>query len=196
MRVGIYARVSKQDQQTLPMQMRTIRKYVKQRNWKIVFEVQDVGSGVSDRKKRQELLLAARKRELDAIVVWKLDRWGRSLSDLIGTLDELTELGVAFISITEAVDLSTPMGRAIAGMLSVFANFERSMLSERIKAGIKHSRSKGQRHGRPKTTSKFKSKVKELYKKGESQSAIARKLKISRSSVARLLGKRNYSKSS
>ena len=77
-KVGLYARVSTQDQQTLPMQLRALRTYVKQRGWTIVQQIQDVGSGASDRPQRELLLHAARRRELDAILVWRLDRWGRS----------------------------------------------------------------------------------------------------------------------
>jgi DNA invertase Pin-like site-specific DNA recombinase len=76
LRVGIYVRVSTADQQTLPMQLDTIRKYMRTSKWKSVMEVDDIGSGAKDRKKRQQLMVAARRREIDAIVVWKLDRWG------------------------------------------------------------------------------------------------------------------------
>ena len=87
-KVGLYARVSTQDQQTLPLQLRALRTYVKQRGWTIVQQIQDVGSGASDRPQREQLLQAARRRELDAILVWRLDRWGRSLADLVLTLKE------------------------------------------------------------------------------------------------------------
>ena len=87
-KVGLYARVSTQDQQTLPMQLRALRTYVKQRGWTIVQQIQDVGSGVNNRPQREQLLQAARRRELDAILVWRLDRWGRSLADLVLTLKE------------------------------------------------------------------------------------------------------------
>jgi len=82
---------------------------------------------------------AARRRELDAILVWRLDRWGRSLADLVLTLKELPDLGVGFVSLTEALDLTTPTGRALAGLLAVFAEFEREILRERVKAGIAHA---------------------------------------------------------
>jgi putative DNA-invertase from lambdoid prophage Rac len=111
-RVGLYARVSTQDQQTLPLQLRALRTYVKQRGWRIVQQIQDVGSGASERPQRDQLLHAARRRELDAILVWRLDRWGRSLPYLVLTLKELAELGVGFVSLTEALDLTTPTGRA------------------------------------------------------------------------------------
>jgi putative DNA-invertase from lambdoid prophage Rac len=87
MRAALYARVSTHDQQTLPLQLAAMREYVAKRGWKTVLEVQDVGSGASLRPKREELLKAARRRELDRIVVWRLDRWGRSLLDLIGVME-------------------------------------------------------------------------------------------------------------
>lgn len=113
-KVGIYARVSTHDQQTLPLQLKAMRRYVRKRGWKLVQQVEEVGSGANQRPKRKELMKAARRREVDAIVVWKLDRWGRSLPDLIASLAELRDLGVAFVSLTEALDFMTPAGRARA----------------------------------------------------------------------------------
>jgi putative DNA-invertase from lambdoid prophage Rac len=146
---GLYARVSTHDQQTLPMQLRTMRAYAKQRGWNIGMEVRDVGSDANVRPQREAMLRAARRRELDIILVWRLDRWGRSLLDLIGTLQELNELGVGFVSLSEALDLTTSSGRALAGMLAVFAEFERDILRDRVKAGIAQARQEGRPHGRP-----------------------------------------------
>src|SRR5713226_5486191 len=109
-RVGLYARVSTHDQQTLPLQLAAMRDYVAKRAWKTAVEIQEVGSGAILRPKREELLKAARRRELDRIVVWRLDRWGRSLLDLIATLQELASLGVGFVSLSEALGLTTPSG--------------------------------------------------------------------------------------
>ena len=102
------------------MQLRTMRAYAKQRGWSIGMEVRDVGSGANARPQREAMLKAARRRELNIIMVWRLDRWGRSLLDLIGTLQELNELGVGFVSLSEALDLTTASGRALAGMLAVW----------------------------------------------------------------------------
>lgn len=187
MRVGIYVRVSTADQQTLPMQLAAIKKYVKARKWKIALEVDDVGSGAVNRKKREELMKAARRREIDAIVVWKLDRCGRSLHDLVATLQELGELQVGFVSITEAIDLTTSTGRALAGMLAVFAEFEREMLRERVKAGIVQARKKGRPHGRPQTAALKADKVRKLHQKGLPKAEIARRVGIGRTSVIRIL---------
>lgn len=187
MKAGIYARVSTHDQQTLPMQLKAMRRYLKQRGWKLHLQVEEVGSGAKQRPKREELLKAARRREVDAIVVWKLDRWGRSMADLIATLAELRDLGIAFVSLTEALDFTTSAGRAMIGLLSVFAEFERDMIRERVKAGIAQARSEGKQHGRPQTASKKVAEVKRLYKKGWNKSEIARELKISRGSVINML---------
>jgi DNA invertase Pin-like site-specific DNA recombinase len=183
----LYARVSTQEQQTLPLQLRALRTYVKQRGWTIVQQIQDVGSGASERPQRDQLLHAARRRELDAILVWRLDRWGRSLADLVITLKELAELGVGFVSLTEALDLTTPTGRALAGLLAVFAEFEREILRERVKAGIAHARKEGRPHGRPPTARRQASRVKRLYARGVSKAEIARRLRIGRTSVRRIL---------
>ncbi len=90
-KVGLYARVSTHDQHTLPLQLKDLRRYAKQRGWRVVMQIQDVGSGVKERPKREALLKAARRREVDTVLVWRLDRWGRSVEDLVGTLRELQE---------------------------------------------------------------------------------------------------------
>ena len=186
-RAALYARVSTHDQQTLPMQIKAMKKYAKDRDAKIVLEYTEVGSGAKIRPQREALLAQARRREIDIIIVWKLDRFGRSLADLVTTLNELRELNIGFISITEALDFTTSSGRAMAGMLSVFAEFEREIIRERVKAGIANAREKGKPHGRPQTAAKKIDEVKKLKKEGHSNAEIARRLKIGRTSVIRLL---------
>jgi DNA invertase Pin-like site-specific DNA recombinase len=172
----------------LPLQIKAMREYALRRGWKIVAEVREIGSGAVQRPKREGLLAAVRRRELDAIIVWRLDRWGRSLADLILTLKELTELGIGFVSLTEAFDMTTPTGRALAGMLAVFAEFEREILSERVKAGIAQARSKGKTLGRPVSVANKAAEVRSLYRKDKlTKSEIARNLGISRTSVRRFL---------
>ena len=178
MKVGIYARVSTQDQQTLPLQIKDLREFAMRRKWKVEVEISDVASGAKMRPKREKLLRLARKRKIDCILVWRLDRFGRSLADLITTLDELNSLGVSFVSLNESLDLTTPSGKALAGMLAVFAEFERFILKERIKAGIAEARNKGKVHGRPRTASNQKEEVKKLFTKGLSKSEIARRLRF------------------
>ena len=186
-RVAIYARVSTHDQQTLPMQLEAMRAYGERKGWQIALTVEEVGSGAKTRPRREELLRAARRMEIDVIVVWQLDRWGRSLVDLIATLEELTALKVGFVSLSEALDLTTPSGRAFAGMLAVFAEFERDILRDRVKAGIAQARKDGKPHGRPATIAGKAQEVRNLVAKGISKSAIAKQLNIGRTSVRRLL---------
>src|SRR3984885_7450134 len=125
LRVGLYARVSTHDQRTLPLQIRAMREYTAKRNCTIAVQIKGVGSGAAQRERRPTLIAAARRREIDVVLVWRLDRWGRSVADLVSTLQELQHLHVDFVSLTEALDLTTPAGRAMAGLLSVFAEFER-----------------------------------------------------------------------
>jgi DNA invertase Pin-like site-specific DNA recombinase len=188
LRVGLYARVSTHDQKTLPMQIRTMREYATKRDWEIAVQIKEVGSGAVERELREKLMAAARRREIDVVLVWRLDRWGRSLADLVLTLKELAELGVGFVSLTEALDLTTPTGRAMAGLLSVFAEFEREILRERIRAGIAEARLKGTRFGRPLTAAKKAGQIRKLYRAGFSKAEIARRLDIGRTSVRRILG--------
>ena len=186
-RVGLYARVSTHDQQTLSLQMRALREYAAQRGWTIAVQIKEVGSGAAERELREKLMAAARRREIDIVLVWRLDRWGRSLVDLVVTLKELAELGVAFVSLTEALDLTTPTGRAMAGLLSVFAAFEHEVLRERIRAGIAEARLQGRHLGRPVTVGKRASQIRKLPRAGVSKAEIARRLEIGLTSVRRIL---------
>jgi putative DNA-invertase from lambdoid prophage Rac len=192
-RAGLYARVSTHDQQTLPLQMRAMREYAAKRGWMIAVQVKEVGSGAAERELREKLMAAARRREIDVVLVWRLDRWGRSLVDLVVTLKELAGLGVSFVSLTEALDLTTPTGRAMAGLLSVFAEFEHEILRERIRAGIAEARSQGKHLGRPVTVGKQAGQIRKLYRGSVSKAEIARRLDIGRTSVRRILGERNRS---
>jgi putative DNA-invertase from lambdoid prophage Rac len=187
LRAGLYARVSTHDQQTLPLQIHAMRDYAAKRGWSLVAQIKEVGSGASQRELRESLLAAARRREIDVVMVWRLDRWGRSVADLVSTLQELQHLGVGFVSLTEALDLTTPAGRAMAGLLAVFAEFEREILRERVRAGLAHAREKGQRLGRPQTAALHASQVWNLYRAGVSKAEIARRLQMGRTSVRRIL---------
>ena len=189
-RAGLYARVSTQDQQTLPMQNRAMREYAARRGWMIAMQMKEVGSGAIQSQLREKLLEAARRREIDVVLVWRLDRWGRSVTDLLATLQELEHLGVGFVSLTEALDLTTPAGRAMAGLLAVFAEFKREMLRERVRAGLAHARQNGKRIGRPATATMHTDEVRKLRRSGLSKSEIARRLNIGRTSVRRILDKR------
>jgi DNA invertase Pin-like site-specific DNA recombinase len=187
LRVGLYARVSTNDQQTLPMQNRALCDYAARRGWTITMQVKEVGSGASQRQMRDKLMDAARRRDIDVVLVWRLDRWGRSVADLIATLQELQHLGVGFVSLTEALDLTTPAGRAMAALLAVFVEFEREVLRERVRAGLAHARQNGKRLGRPLTAALQADQVRILIRGGISKSEIARRLNIGRTSVRRIL---------
>jgi putative DNA-invertase from lambdoid prophage Rac len=189
-RAGLYARVSTQDQQTLPMQNRAMREYAARRGWSIAMQVKEVGSGATKRQLREKLLDAARRREIDVVLVWRLDRWGRSVTDLLATMQELEHLGVGFVSLTEALDLTTPAGRAMAALLAVFAAFEREILGERVRAGLDHARQNGKRLGRPVTAALHADQVRKLRCAGISKSEIARRLNSGRTSVRRILERR------
>lgn len=189
-RAGLYARVSTHDQQTLPLQIRTMREYAAKRGWSIVAQIKEIGSGASHRELRETLIAAARRREIDVVLVWRLDRWGRSVADLISTLQELQHLGVGFVSLTEALDLTTPAGRAMAGLLAVFAEFERDILRERVRAGLAHARQQGRQLGRPPSVAHKAVEAQKLYRQAISKSEIARRLQIGRTSVRRLLAQK------
>ncbi len=155
-----------------------LREYAIRRGWTIALQVKEVGSGASQRQLREKLLEAARRREID----------GRSVADLLATLQELEHLGVGFVSLTEALDLTTPAGRAIAALLAVFAEFEREILRERVRAGLAHARQNGQTLGRPVTAGLQADKARKLHRAGVSKAEIARRLQIGRTSVRRILG--------
>ena len=186
MRAALYARVSTHDQQTLAMQRDALHEFATRRGWTIIATVEEIASGAKDRRpQRQALLTAANQRKLDVILVWKLDRWGRSLVDLMTTLHELTALGVGFVSLTEALDLTTPTGRGFAGCLAVFAEFERDLIRVRIKAGITDARKREKTHGRPRATANDAAQIRTLAQQGLSQAAMARHLGLWRTSVRR-----------
>jgi DNA invertase Pin-like site-specific DNA recombinase len=183
--------VSTSDQHTIPEQVRQLTEFARRRGWKVVRIVREVASGAAKRAKRDELLADARRREIDAVLVWKLDRWGRSVADLVATLNELAALGVAFVSITEALDLSTPSGRALAGMLAVFAEFERDMLRERVRGGLERARREGKHLGRPRTAATHAAEIRALRRRDLSHAEIARRLGIGETSVRRILASRS-----
>jgi DNA invertase Pin-like site-specific DNA recombinase len=172
------------------MQSRAMREYAARRGWTITVQVREVGSGAAKRQAREKLLEAARRREIDIVLVWRLDRWGRSVTDLLATLQELEHLGVGLVSLTEALDLTTPAGRAMAGLLAICAEFEREILGERTRAGLVQARLNGKRLGRPKTAGLQAVEIRKLHRAGASKSEIARRLEIGRTSVRRILADR------
>ena len=151
MRAALYARVSTSDKGQDPeVQLRELREYCQRRGFTITGEYVDIGvSGSKDsRPQLNRLLAAAHRRQCDAVLVWKLDRFGRSLKHLVNALAEFESLGVAFISLKESLDLTTPAGRLMFGIISAMAEFERDLIRERVRSGIAHRRAKGLRVGR------------------------------------------------
>lgn len=186
MRAALYTRISTEEQ-SLNVQLDELRKHALASGWTIALTVEDTGSGVSERLEREQIMDAARAGSIDVVLVWKLDRWGSSLPDLMTTFQELSGLGVGFIALTEKFDISTTDGKAMIETLAIFAEFEKDILRERIKAGIAQARKKGGTHGRPRTAAKHEAKIRSLYEEGFSKADIARKLKIGRASVIRIL---------
>jgi DNA invertase Pin-like site-specific DNA recombinase len=151
MNVALYARVSTSDKGQDPqMQLRELREYCDRRGWTVTGEYVDVGvSGAKDSRPELNRLMAdAKQRRFDVVLVWKLDRFGRSLKHLVAALGEFEALGIAFVSLRDSFDLTTPAGRLMFNMVASFAEFERDLIRERVKAGIANRRSKGFRVGR------------------------------------------------
>ncbi|HUL00259.1 MAG TPA: recombinase family protein [Nitrospirota bacterium] len=190
-RVACYARVSTSDKSQNPeLQLNPIKEYCQARGWSIASEYVDVGqSGAKDRRPQLDRLLNdARKRKIDCIVVWKLDRWARNLKHLINSLSELQELGVSFVSYQENIDLSTPAGKMMFHIIGAMAEFERSLIQERVKAGMAVAKLKGIQIGRKPTDAIFLAQIIEAHE-NESLSVreIAAKVKIPRSTVFRTI---------
>ncbi len=149
MRAAIYARVSTFDQEP-ENQLAEIRRYVAARGWTAEEYVDRGISGAKDRRPALDrLLIDARRRRFDVLVVWRLDRLGRNLRHLITLLEELQALGIAFVSLNEGIDATTPAGKLQMHILGAIAEFERARIAERVKAGLQRARAQGKRLGRP-----------------------------------------------
>jgi DNA invertase Pin-like site-specific DNA recombinase len=154
-RVAIYARVSTLNQGQDPgLQTRELREFAERRSWTVVGEYVDRGvSGSKEsRPALNELLEAVHKRKCDVVLVWKMDRWARSLRNLVNSLADLEARGVAFVSLRDNVDLTTPSGRLMVQIIGAMAEFERSLIVERVRAGMRNAASKGKQIGRPPLT--------------------------------------------
>jgi putative DNA-invertase from lambdoid prophage Rac len=153
MRVAFYARVSTSDQ-NCELQLGDLRRYAEVRRWSVVGEYVDAGwsGGTVDRPELARLMAAARQRHVDAILVWKLDRWGRSVADSIKGIQELVSLGVRFVAVTQNLDTdeSNPMARFLLHIMAAFAELEREIIRERIVAGVRAAKAIGKQLGRPK----------------------------------------------
>ncbi len=190
--VGIYARVSTEDQTSI-QQLEALKDYCKKVGYEIVDEYIDEGERAlkQNRPQYQRLLEDARRRKIDVILVYKLDRFSRSLKELVNTIALLKEQGVNFISYTEKdFDTTSATGQLMFHIVSAFAQFERDMISERTKLKLNHLKSRGVKLGRPRKA--CLNRVFELRTQGLSLSQIGREIGCDRSTVSKVLKKGNY----
>jgi DNA invertase Pin-like site-specific DNA recombinase len=189
MRVALYGRVSTIGKgQDTDLQLRELREYTTQRGWTVAGEYVDAGvSGSKDsRPELNRLMLDAKQRKIDAVLVWKLDRFGRSLKHLVNALAELEAVGVAFVSLRDAFDLTTPAGRLMFGVVAAMAEFERDLIKERVKAGIANAKAKGRKMGR-KPVALDHTRLASMRSEGQTIRSIALSLGCSRSLVHKTL---------
>jgi len=178
MRCAIYARISTSNHgQDVGMQTRELRQFAEARGWEITGEYLDEGiSGTKDSRPELNLLMAdAHKRKFDCVVVWKFDRFARSVSHLLRALETFNALGVGFVSLSESLDTSTPAGKMVFTVLGAVAELERSLIAERVRAGLRNARAKGKRLGRPRYAVDAE-QVRALRQAGLSIRQIARKV--------------------
>ena len=175
MRAALYARVSTELQDP-SMQVSALHRYAASRGFKIVRQYQDVCSGAKDSRPALDRLMAdAHKGKFDALLIWKLDRLGRSLRHLLKTVDKLGTLGVELVSTTENLDTTSPSGRLLFIVIGALAEFERGLISERVRAGLQRAREKGKVIGRPRVLIDL-GKVREMQGRGMSFRQIAKKI--------------------
>lgn len=151
-RAALYARVSTANNGQDPsLQTRELREYCERRRWEVAREYVDVGiSGAKERRPELDRLMKdAHQRRFDAVVVWRFDRFARSVSHLLRALETFKALGIEFVSLGEQVDTSTPTGKMVFTVLGAVAELERSLIAERVRAGLRNAREKGKRLGRP-----------------------------------------------
>lgn len=188
---ALYARVSTIDKsQDVQLQLSELRDYANKRGWTSIEYIDDGVSGVSSKRPAfNKLIVDAKKRKIDAIVISRLDRFGRSLSQLIMVMAEMQSLGIEFISLKESLDFSTASGRLMANLLAVFADYERELIRERVCAGIAHAKSKGKVMGRKPIEEKIRKKVITIHVSEPTLSVrkLSEKSSVSASTVHRIL---------
>ena len=182
MRAAVYARVSTLEQKP-ENQLQELRHYVQARDWTAVEYVDRGVSGAKDRRPSlDQLITDARRRRFDVLVCWRLDRLGRNLKHLITLLDELQALGIAFVSLAEGIDATTPAGKLQMHILGAIAEFERERIRERVLAGLQRARAQGKRLGRP----NVRVPIERLQRvSGLSADVAAERLGVSRSTIKR-----------
>jgi DNA invertase Pin-like site-specific DNA recombinase len=187
MRAAIYGRVSTANHgQDVDMQLRELRQFADARGWQITDEYVENGvSGSKDSRPELNRLMAdAKKRKFDAVLIWKLDRFGRSLRHLVNALAEFESLGIAFVSLTNNLDLTTPSGRLMFQIIGAMSEFERALIQERVRAGIRNAQAKGRKIGRPRATVDVR-QIAGLRAQGLSYQAIGTRLGVSDATVRR-----------
>jgi DNA invertase Pin-like site-specific DNA recombinase len=170
------------------MQLRELREYCDRRGWNIAGEYVDAGiSGAKDRRPELDRLMTdAHKRRFDVIAVWKFDRFARSVSHLLRALDTFRVLGIEFVSLSESLDTATPAGRMVFTVLGAVAELERSLIAERVRAGLRNARAKGKRLGRPRVALDAR-RIAALRKSGASWATICRETGLSKGTAQRAL---------
>src|SRR3954449_3956070 len=194
-RAAIYARVSTTDRGQDPeTQLRQLREYAERRGCSLAHEYVDHASGAkNDRAEYRAMLEAARKRGFDVLLVWRYDRFARSMRELVNALAEFEGLGIDFVSYNEGADTTTPQGRLLFGIMASLAEFERSLIAERVKAGMQRAKAQGKPTGRPALPEAKRREILELLREGNlSRRAIGKKLDVSHEFV-RLIEKKAYS---
>jgi DNA invertase Pin-like site-specific DNA recombinase len=192
-RTALYARISTSNNGQSPeMQLRELREYCERRGWTVAGEYVDTGiSGAKDRRPELDRLMAdAHKRRFDVVAVWKFDRFARSVSHLLRALDTFRVLGIEFVSLSESLDTATPVGRMVFTVLGAVAELERSLIAERVRAGLRNARAKGKRLGRPRK-SVDSARVEALRDQGFGWRAVAEALGIGVGTLYRIAGKRS-----
>ena len=179
-RVAIYARVSTYDKGQDPeTQLRQLREYAARRGFALTGEYVDFATGTTEERPHyRRLLAAARKREIDVVLVWRYDRFARSTQALIGALKEFQSLGVDFISYQEQIDTTTPQGEMVFTFLASLAQFESALISERVKAGMARARAQGKRISRPRIPEQVQERIRELRRQDVSINQISKQLSI------------------
>lgn len=182
-KVTIYARVSTKDQ-SLQQQVTQLKSFAESREFEIVKIYKEKASAKNGKRTQfNQLLDDVRKRKTDAVLVWKLDRLARSTSELLNRLEEFRSIGVELLSYTENIDTTTPAGKALFGMVAIFAEFENDIRSERIKAGMQQAKENGKHVGRPSLSDKTIRQIQQLKADGYSDGQVMRQVGVSRNTV-------------
>jgi DNA invertase Pin-like site-specific DNA recombinase len=186
MKAAIYARVSTNNGQDPSMQTRELEEYCQRRGWTLAGTYIDTGiSGAKDSRPELNRLMAdAHRRRFDAVVVWKFDRFARSVSHLLRALETFKSLGIEFTSLSESVDTATPTGKMVFTVLGAVAELERSLIAERVRAGIRNAQAKGRRCGRPRVAVDAH-RIASLRAQGASWSTIRRETGVSKGTAQR-----------